>query len=249
VPTSVAQGSKRGTGRRKLPKTLEADMHIRTRAGLLALVVAVTMALPRGAEAEPIRITSGHVAAEVVIGSARMVVNGDGFALDAFVEAYSSVLSLACTPCAPGTTVSLGGSFEGPRAAGTAFVDGVAYSEIFLDGMTGTFSSPSFEISGTQNVTIVRPFTFSGTLSGYVLNPFVHGFTEPAFTKTLSGRGTAKATFLFNDTETPLFFAEDLRYDFAGDAAPVPEPATLLLFGTGATIAALLRRRRSSRWR
>jgi hypothetical protein len=29
----------------------------------------------------------------------------------------------------------------------------------------------------------------------------------------------------------------------------VPEPATLLLFGTGATIAALLRRRRSSRWR
>jgi hypothetical protein len=218
-------------------------MHIATRAGLPALIVAVTMALAGAVEAEPIKITGGHVTAEVVSGSARMVVNGDGFALDAFVEAYSSVLSLACTPCAPGTTVSLGGSFEGPRAAGSAFVDGVAYSEIFLDGMTGTFSSPSFEISGTQDVTIVRPFTFSGTLSGYVLNPFVHGLTEPAFTKTLSGRGTATATFLFNDTDGPLFFPENLRYDFAGDAAPVPEPSTLLLFGTGAALAALLRRR------
>jgi hypothetical protein len=204
------------------------------------------MALPGAVEADPIRITSGHVAAEVVGGSARMVVNGEGFALDAFVEAYNSVVSLACTPCAPGTTVSLGGSFEGPRAAGSAFVDGVAYSEIFLDGMTGTFLSPSFEISGTQDVSISRPFTFSGTVSGYVLNPFVHGFTEPAFTKTLSGRGTATATFLFNDSETPLFFAEALRYDFAGDAAPVPEPSTLFLFGTGATIAVLLHRRGSS---
>jgi hypothetical protein len=220
-------------------------MRITAQAGLLTLVVTVPMASPGRVGAEPISITSGHVAAEVVMGSARMVVNGDGFALDAFVEAYASDLSLACTPCAPETTVSLGGSFEGPRAAGSAFVDGVAYSEIFLDGMTGTFSSPSFEISGTQNVTIARQFTFSGTLRGYVLDPFVHGLTEPAFTKTLSGRGTASATFLFNDNDTPLFFAEDLRYDFAEDAAPVPEPATLLLFGTGATIAALRRRRAS----
>src|SRR5919112_5517394 len=143
-------------------------MRITTRAGLRAMVVTVTIALPGAVTAEPISITSGHVDAEVVIGSARMVVNGDGFALNAFAEAYRSVLSLACTPCPPATTVDLGGSFEGPRAAGSAFVDGVAYSEIFLDGMTGTFSSPSFEISGTQDGTMSRPFTFSGTISGYL---------------------------------------------------------------------------------
>jgi hypothetical protein len=220
-------------------------MEFRTRAGLLALVGAVMVALPGAAQADPIRLTSGYVAAEVSTPSARMVVNGDGFALDAFVEAYQSVLSLSCTPCATGTTVSLAGSFAGSRAAGSAVVDGVSYSEIFLDGMTGTFSSPSFQISGTQNVTISRPFTFSGTVSGYLLNPFIHGLTEPAFTKTLSGHGTASATFLFNGSDTPVFFAENLRYDFSGETAPVPEPATLLLFGAGATFAALRRRRRS----
>src|SRR3954453_7828260 len=166
-------------------------MRITTRAGLLAFVVTVTIALPGAVAAEPISITSGHMDAEVVIGSARMVVSGDGFALNAFIEAYSSVLSLACTPCAPGTTVNLGGSLAGPRAAGSAFVDGVAYPQIFPDGITGTFLSPPFEISGSQNVTVTRPFTFSGTVSGYLLDPFVNALAEPAFTKTLSGRGTA----------------------------------------------------------
>lgn len=217
-------------------------MRIPTRAGVLALVVAVTM-VPRPAAADPVVITSGYLTVnEVLITNARLVLNGDGFALDAFAESFSSLLSLACLPCAPGTSVNLGGSFEGPRAAGSAFVDGVAYSSIFLDGMTGTFSSPAFQISGAQSVTISRPFTFSATISGYLLDPWVHGLTDPAFTKTLSGRGTASATFLYNDADTPLFWAEDLRYDFA-DAAPIPEPATLLLFGTSATIVALRRRR------
>jgi hypothetical protein len=73
----------------------------------------------------------------------------------------------------------------------------------------------------------------------------VHGFTEPAFTKTLTGQGIVRGTFLVNADETPLFFARDLQYEFT-DAAPVPERATLLLFGTGAAMAAL-RRRRSRR--
>jgi hypothetical protein len=219
-------------------------MRILTLRGLQLAVLAV-LAGPSLAAADPVRITSGFVHAGAVDPRAQFAFEGEGFSLAGFAEAFSSTLSLECVPCAPGTTLDLGGAFLGPDAAGSGVVDGVMYSEIFLNGMTGTFSSPSFQISGDQALTMVRNFTFSGTISGYLLNPSVHGFTEPAFTKMLTGQGIVRSEFLFNADETPLFFATQLQYEFT-DSAPVPEPGTLLLVGTGAAVAAL-RRRRSPR--
>jgi hypothetical protein len=212
--------------------------------GLQLALLAIFVG-PSLAAADPIRITSGFVHAGAVDPSAQFLLEGEGLSLAGFAQAFSSTLSLECVPCAPGTTLNLGGTFHGPDAAGSGVVDGVAYSEIFLNGMTGTFSSPSFQISGDEALTIMRNFTFTGTISGYLLNPSVYGFTEPAFTKTLTGQGIVRGEFLFNADETPLFFARDLHYEFS-DTAPVPEPATLLLFGTGAAMA-VWRRRRSPR--
>jgi hypothetical protein len=208
----------------------------------LALMSVVSAGSP--AFAEPIVVTGGNLETRVSLGLARVLFEGEDFFMRIGVEGFRADLALDCAPCVPGSTVHLGGRFSFPRGSGSAVVDGVSYAQIFVDGMTGAFTSPSVQVDGTEAITIAAPFSFSGTVSGYILNPFIHGFTEPAFTKTLGGNGTASALFLFNNSaETPLFTATELRYDF-GDAAPVPEPATLLLCGVGTAVLAARGRRR-----
>jgi len=218
-------------------------MRILTRRAL-QLVLVAGLAAPSLASADPIQITSGFVRVGGIDPRAQFAFEGEDFSLAGFAQAFNSTMSL-CFPCAPGTTMDLGGAFNGPDALGSGVVDGVVYPQLFFNGMTGTFSSPSFQLSGDQALTVVRDFTFTGTITGYLLNPFVYGFTEPAFTKTLTGAGIARGEFSVNADRPPLFFARSLTYEFA-DTAPVPEPTTLLLVGTGAAIAAF-RRRRSTR--
>lgn len=61
------------------------------------------------------------------------------------------------------------------------------------------------------------------------------------------GRWQIAAMFTFNDQEGPLFTVSDLRYDFTGGAAPVPEPGTLILCGAGlAAVAARCRKKKDA---
>jgi hypothetical protein len=216
------------------------------RIAVAIIVLSATAFLPRAAAADPVVITSGQVEAQPVSAFFRLIFEGHEFFLRAGGVAYSSTVGLECVPCVPGTIVDLGGSFNLPIASGAATVDGVTYPEIWVDGMTATFTTPSVIVAGSSVTTISALFTFSGTISGFLENPLTRpADVPPAFTKSVVGSGRATGTFVLSLDENPVFTATSLRYDF-GQADPVPEPATMFLCAAGAAALAMRRRRRRS---
>ena len=129
--------------------------------------------------------------------------------------------------------------------------NGVHYDELYfgISQSGGTFVTPSFTLTGEIGLqTIELPFTFTG---------FVTAFSSPSaqpenvvFTATLFGVGTARATFFGLPPEPgrPMTFNTGaLDYVFSPVGAPIPEPGTLALLGTGALLMIAGKNRRGSR--
>ena len=223
-------------------------MRILSRKVLQVTAMMAVVVFPSAAAADTITITGGTMETQIRASLARGLFEGSGFLLGFGADGFAATVATDCVPCVAGDSVNFSAEFNLPRASGRALVDGMSYSQIFLE-MTGTFSAPSFQISGSETVIRSSPFTYAGTIAGFLIDPWEHGPTTPAFTKSLTGRGTASATFIFfdgGDEGRPSFTADDLRYDFE-DPAAVPEPATLLLCGAGMAVMGVRRRLRQSR--
>jgi len=208
---------------------------------------------PVTAAAEPLLITSGTLYATVPGADLFGNLSGNGFLFPAGGEDTFSSDVRWCTPCETvSPTVTLGGTFTGIGGAvgpdGT--VDGVFYPQLYSSFASGAISTSGVQLSGSGPTTVTLPFTFDAVMNFYFENPNPSGSGIPEFTREITGTGIATALFHGVDVDLNgrILHVVDgpVRYDF-GTAAPVPEPATWLLFSAGAMACSAGRRMRRSR--
>jgi len=224
-----------------------------TRALAFLTVFLVGLTVAPVARADPIFITGG----QIVVGPG---LNGPGtigligtrdFSVTGQLSGAGRVDARECFPCEPGTAISLGTVWTGfDLLATVAALEGTLYTQVgganspnqLLVQTAGATVAPAF---GTSNqVTLTAPFSFEGL--------FTHApdVTGPTATETLFGSGLATLSLvrLPGDGTVPdLWQYGSVRFDFASTAAPVPEPASLVLLGSGLALIARKTLRRASK--
>jgi PEP-CTERM motif len=210
------------------------------------LTMSTTQAV---AWADTIQITGGVATGNTT--SLDLVVSGEsGLHVDAVFDPNDGIYAPAeqCfgPPCFPGRPFSVNAAWFGV-GSGTASIDGNTFNLGQQDEQTGAINAffegilllPSF--TGEQFGSASAPFQFSGAL----FLPFELGF--PPIDLPLAGRGTVTATFEWPHPDLPnSWIFRSISYEFES-AAPVPEPTTLVLFGTGLGGLVVRRWRRISR--
>jgi hypothetical protein len=205
---------------------------------LHTLIVLAATTLPAPVMAEPFPITSGFLSSQGLSNIGVFQLKGPGLRLGGNTD-MGNVSPSSCFPCAAGTAVPLGALFMGRlETGGPVLVD----SDFF-----GPFEESVFEFSALDVVmpstrrdfSVRRPFTFTGSL-------IARDSGDISLLFRLIGQGQLTANFAYkpNLDDPAAFEFTSIRYDFS-EAAPVPEPVTMLLVGTG--LGSVILRRRQLR--
>jgi len=193
--------------------------------------------------AEALEITAGTFMVESSVGPAQVHISGPGLIFNATGGVFGGVAPGCPVGCLPGEIVPMNSLWSGTDLTGTAVVNGVVFPDVgslvpgapqASLGFTASALAPPF--SGNVDVFPMARFTFTGAFS----STSGGGFTV----LPLAGTGSVSLHLEWApELPTPLWLSREAVYTFA----PVPEAATLVLFGSalGAAVAVARRRRRA----
>ena len=229
---------------------------MRTLASRLPFVFVLFLllfVLPAPARADEIVITNGYLSVPSQFRNPTFSFGNtaQGFAVSnvGYAGGDGGGFGPLCAPCKAGETVSIDGRFAdgGNLGFGPATVNGVNYDRVYFYSINLVFDAPPIiiPVDNSPLVSITVPFTMIGSIS---LSTAPERMEPPFFTTTLSGQGMATLVLssYFTQSHGWLHDFQSATFNFSPAApAAVPEPATLILFGTGLTaVVARYRRRR-----